>query len=102
MGLLSSRLAAKGGLVHGVKLAPFLRYEASGQLPSYGQQELVDDLHTQKKRVVELSDAFLVLPGAFGTLDGIVTMHMWRKLGRSMMLNRQCAWVTAMRPRRRH
>ena len=81
MGTLGRTAAAMGAEVHGVKPRPFLKYEANGTLPDFGHNELVEDLYTQKKRMAELSDTFLVLPGGFGTLEGLMAIRMWSKLG---------------------
>ena len=67
--------------VHGVKPRPFLRYEETGGLPEFGHHELVEDLYSQKRRMAELSDAFIILPGAFGTLEEYSTIRMWSKVG---------------------
>lgn len=82
MGALGKALHSMGGEVYGVKPRPFLKYEIGGVMPSFDYEvELVDDLHTQKRRMVELSDAFVVLPGGFGTLEELVAIRMWSKLG---------------------
>jgi hypothetical protein len=81
MGILGGTLSALGGNVHGVKPRPFLKYEFEGKLPTFGHNELVEDLHTQKRRMAELSNAFIVLPGGFGTLEELMAIRMWIKLG---------------------
>jgi predicted Rossmann-fold nucleotide-binding protein len=81
MGLVGHRVASLGGRVHGIKPRPFLKYEPTGQLPTLGTNELVDDLHTQKRRIASMVDAFIFLPGRFGTLEELVAVRMWSKLG---------------------
>ncbi|KAI9655637.1 MAG: hypothetical protein M1831_004789 [Alyxoria varia] len=81
MGTLGQTAANLGVSVHGVKPRAFLQYEKDGKLPKFGQHELVDDLFSQKKRMVELSDAFVILPGGFGTLEEYATIRIWSKLG---------------------
>lgn len=39
------------------------------------------DMHTRKALMESLSDAFLVLPGGFGTLDEFFEILTWRQLG---------------------
>jgi hypothetical protein len=59
MGILGRTASALGVDVHGVKPRPFLKYEETGELPEFGHHELVEDLYSQKKRMAELSDAFI-------------------------------------------
>jgi uncharacterized protein (TIGR00730 family) len=42
--------------------------------------ELVSTMHERKARMVELADAFLVLPGGFGTLDELMEVLTWAQL----------------------
>src|SRR6202012_609354 len=41
---------------------------------------VVPDMHTRKRMMVERSDAFVVLPGGFGTLDKAFEILTWKKL----------------------
>ena len=43
--------------------------------------ELVETMHQRKARHVELADAFLVLPGGYGTMDEMVEVVTWAQLG---------------------
>jgi uncharacterized protein (TIGR00730 family) len=43
--------------------------------------ELVPTMHVRKARQVELADAFLVLPGGYGTLDELMEAVTWAQLG---------------------
>lgn len=42
--------------------------------------EVVPDMHTRKKRMFELADAFCVLPGGVGTLEEFFEIVTWRQL----------------------
>jgi len=42
---------------------------------------VTEDMHTRKARMVALSDAFLALPGGYGTLDELFEVTTWRQLG---------------------
>jgi uncharacterized protein (TIGR00730 family) len=42
--------------------------------------ELVPTMHKRKARMVALSDAFLVLPGGYGTLDELLEVVTWAQL----------------------
>ncbi len=39
------------------------------------------DMHTRKEKMVELADAFIVLPGGCGTLEEVMEIYTWRQLG---------------------
>ncbi|MDP1691972.1 MAG: TIGR00730 family Rossman fold protein, partial [Burkholderiaceae bacterium] len=43
--------------------------------------EVVSDMATRKERMVELSDAFIALPGGLGTLDELFEVMTLRQLG---------------------
>jgi hypothetical protein len=38
-------------------------------------------MHERKARQVELADAFLVLPGGYGTMDEMVEVVTWAQIG---------------------
>jgi predicted Rossmann-fold nucleotide-binding protein len=82
MGVLARELDRLGGEVRGVKPRSFLKYEPTEQAPDVGENEIVADLHSQKVRMTQLSDAFLFLPGGFGTFEEFGTYRMWGKLGK--------------------
>src|SRR5690349_7720421 len=42
--------------------------------------KVVDSMHTRKKLMFDLSDAFAVLPGGYGTLDELFEIITWRML----------------------
>ena len=41
---------------------------------------IVDSMHTRKLKMFEHSDAFVILPGGFGTLDELFEIITWRQL----------------------
>jgi len=43
--------------------------------------ELVPTMHERKARMADLADAFLVLPGGYGTLDEMLEVVTWAQLG---------------------
>jgi uncharacterized protein (TIGR00730 family) len=43
--------------------------------------ELAPSMHERKARMAELADAFLVLPGGYGTLDELLEAVTWAQLG---------------------
>jgi len=44
------------------------------------QLELVQTMHERKARMAELADAFLVLPGGYGTLEELLEVVTWAQL----------------------
>lgn len=42
--------------------------------------ELVSTMHERKARMAELADAFLVLPGGYGTLEELLEIVTWAQL----------------------
>lgn len=42
--------------------------------------EVVATMHNRKARMVRLADAFLVLPGGYGTLDELMEIVTWKQL----------------------
>jgi uncharacterized protein (TIGR00730 family) len=79
MGALADAALAGGGKVVGILPAHLDKTE----LGHRGATELivVASMHERKSRMFEMSDAFAVLPGGFGTLDEAFEIVTWRKLG---------------------
>jgi len=79
MGALAQAALSAGGEVIGV-IPRFLRRAERG-LDRLTRLEVVESMHARKERMFALADAFIVLPGGFGTLDETVEMLTWRQLG---------------------
>jgi uncharacterized protein (TIGR00730 family) len=47
---------------------------------SLTQLIVAEDMHTRKKKMYDLCDAALILPGGFGTLDELFEMVTWNQL----------------------
>lgn len=45
------------------------------------QLDVVPDMHARKARFAELADAFIVLPGGYGTLDEFFEILTWAQIG---------------------
>jgi uncharacterized protein (TIGR00730 family) len=43
--------------------------------------EVLDTIHQRKARMIELSDAFIALPGGFGTLEELFEILTWAQVG---------------------
>lgn len=79
MGVLADRMIEGGGHVTGVIPRFLLEKEvAHMRLP---ELIVVDTMHERKRRMFELSDAFMALPGGFGTLDEFFEIVTWLQLG---------------------
>jgi len=50
-------------------------------LDGLSQLEIVGSMHERKKRMADLSDAFIAMPGGWGTLDELAEILTWRQLG---------------------
>ena len=79
MGVVADGVLACGGKVIGV----IPRQLVDREVAHAGLTELqvVDTMHQRKTRMFELSDAFVALPGGFGTLDEMFEMLTWSQLG---------------------
>jgi len=79
MGALADAALAAGAPVVGV----LPRALSSVEVAHSGLTELVlvDGLHARKARMTAESDAFVALPGGFGTLDELFEALTWAQLG---------------------
>ncbi|MFZ2906696.1 MAG: TIGR00730 family Rossman fold protein [Cyclobacteriaceae bacterium] len=78
MGILADTVLEKGGKVIGV-IPDFLMQKEVGHL-GLTQLEIVLSMHERKKRMADLSDAFISLPGGWGTLEETAEILTWRQL----------------------
>lgn len=78
MGAVADASMADGGRVIGVIPQVLVDMEVAHQ----GVQELyvVDTMHTRKRLMGELADAFLILPGGFGTFEELFEVLAWQTL----------------------
>lgn len=79
MGVMADAALANGGEVIGVIPQQLVRWEVAHQ--GLTSLEVVASMHERKARMFDLSDAFVALPGGFGTLDEMFEMLTWRQLG---------------------
>src|SRR5579883_1790839 len=79
MGELADAALAAGGRVVGV----LPRHLEAKELAHGGLSELhvVESMHERKARMSDLADAFVVLPGGYGTLDETFEALTWSQLG---------------------
>ncbi len=79
MGIVADAVLAKGGEVVGVIPEQLVQWEVAHK--GVTRLEVVANMHERKARMFDLSDAFVALPGGFGTLDEMFEMLTWRQLG---------------------
>ncbi|MCP1335612.1 LOG family protein [Futiania mangrovi] len=80
MGAAARAALDAGGEAVGI-IPEFLRAREVA-LEDLTELHVVDDMHTRKRMMFDMSDGFVVLPGGIGTLDETVEMLTWRQLGR--------------------
>lgn len=79
MGLLADTVLEAGGHVLGIIPTNLFSREVAHR----GVSELVETngMHDRKALMYERSDAFIALPGGFGTLDELAEVLTWRQIG---------------------
>jgi len=79
MGAVADGALEAGGTVIGVIpsmfTTPVLMHDGLTQL------EVVDNMHTRKQRLVDISDAFIALPGGYGTFEELFEVLTWAQIG---------------------
>ncbi len=78
MGALADGALSAGGRVIGV--IPAAMVEAERGHTGLSQLHIVRTMHERKQLMVDLSDAFLALPGGYGTLDELFECVTWAQL----------------------
>jgi hypothetical protein len=79
MGIVASAAFTNGGEVTGI--IPEHIQDKEIRNTDVTELFVVDSMHTRKRMMVEKSDAFVVLPGGFGTLDETFEILTWKYLG---------------------
>lgn len=78
MGILADSILSEGGRVVGI-IPDFLMQKEVGHT-GLTELEIVHSMHERKKRMADLADAFIALPGGWGTLDETAEILTWRQL----------------------
>jgi uncharacterized protein (TIGR00730 family) len=78
MGAVADAVMSNGGKVIGIIPRKLLDWEH--QHESITELMVVEDMHTRKKRMYDLCDVAIILPGGFGTLDELFEMVTWNQL----------------------
>jgi|SRR5690554_2716399 len=79
MGAAADACMKAGGEVLGIIPDFLLRYEVGHT--EITELQVVHSMHERKMRMAENADAFCILPGGLGTLEGLFEVLTWRQLG---------------------
>ncbi len=79
MGAIADSVLQAGGEVTGVIPQAISDMEVAH--PDLTRLEVVDDMHQRKSLMMDLSDAFIAMPGGLGTLEEIFEALTWLQLG---------------------
>jgi uncharacterized protein (TIGR00730 family) len=79
MGIVADSVLASQGEVIGV-IPDFLMKREVGHT-GITRLEVVESMHLRKKRMADLADAFIALPGGWGTMEELCEVLTWRQLG---------------------
>ena len=79
MGSLADAALTQGGEVHGV-ITRALQAKEIAHL-RLTRLEVVETMHERKAAIADQADAFVMLPGGFGTMDEFFEVVTWTQLG---------------------
>lgn len=79
MGIVADSVLANGGEVTGI-IPKFLMDREVGH-SGITRLEVVQSMHQRKQRMADLSNAFIAMPGGWGTLEEVAEILTWRQLG---------------------
>ncbi|XP_065857442.1 cytokinin riboside 5'-monophosphate phosphoribohydrolase LOG7 [Euphorbia lathyris] len=79
MGLVSQAVHDGGRHVLGVVPRTLMPREIIGQ--TVGEVRAVSDMHQRKAEMARQADAFIALPGGYGTLEELLEVITWAQLG---------------------
>ncbi|XP_050220113.1 cytokinin riboside 5'-monophosphate phosphoribohydrolase LOG1 [Mercurialis annua] len=79
MGLISQAVYEGGRHVLGVIPKTLMPRELTGE--TVGEVKAVADMHQRKAEMARQSDAFIALPGGYGTLEELLEVITWAQLG---------------------
>lgn len=79
MGVVADTVMQGGGEVIGIIPRSLLEREVGHR--GVTRLEVVETMHQRKQRMAELCDAFIALPGGWGTLEELAEAVTWTQLG---------------------
>ena len=74
--------AALGAGAHVTGIIPDFLRQREVEFPGLSELIVTDSMHTRKRRLFALADAFVVMPGGLGTFDETIEILTWKQLGR--------------------
>lgn len=94
MGAIADVVLAEGGEVIGVIPDSLMRREIGHR--GLSKLHVVETMHERKALMADLADAFIALPGGYGTLEELAEIVTWSQLGIQMkpcgLLNVEDYW----------
>jgi uncharacterized protein (TIGR00730 family) len=78
MGLVADTVMQEKGIVRGV--IPQVLVDWEHQHDAISELFVVDDMHLRKRKMYDLCDGVIILPGGFGTLDELFEVLTWNQL----------------------
>jgi uncharacterized protein (TIGR00730 family) len=78
MGAIADAALAAGGRVIGVIPKFLTEWEVAHE--GVADMTVTDSMHTRKRRMFDIADAFVTLPGGLGTMDETIEIITWRQL----------------------
>ncbi len=97
MGAVADAALAAGGQVVGVIPEFLTEWEVAHA--GLTTLEVTDSMHSRKRRMFDLADAVVTLPGGLGTLDETVEVVTWRQLGlhaKPVLVCNVAGWADAL------
>jgi len=79
MGILADEVLSLGGKVTGV--IPHFLWEKEVGHRGLTEMVYVNSMHERKTKMSELADAFIAMPGGFGTLEELAEILTWVQMG---------------------
>lgn len=79
MGVLADTMLQLGAEVIGIM--PEFLVDSELAHPKISQLHIVKSMHERKALLSEMADAFIMMPGGFGSLDEFFEMTTWTQLG---------------------
>ena len=79
MGVMADTMLAGGGKVIGVMPRSLVEREVAHE--NLTEMHIVEGMQERKALMADISDAFVALPGAYGTLDELFEVLTWNQLG---------------------
>ena len=79
MGVIADTVLEAGGEVYGVLPEALASLEVGHE--GLTELFLVPNMHARKAKMAELSDAFVAMPGGYGTLEELFEVVTWAQLG---------------------